>query len=176
MGRMSTATRSRMVALSYTGLTVSIIQGQLLEEGIAVSKTSLCPLLKNYQEKGTVNDLWWYSHPTILTSAQLRFIDEELAAKSDLTSRQLHQCLLERFSFAPSISTVKRARQSLGWVCKKTRYSLIREQNREKRLQWCRERLECKDTFEDVIWSNECTIQIESCRAKSYHKVGQPAG
>lgn len=31
------------------------------------------------------------------------------------------------------------------------------------------------DTFSDVIWTDECTVQLESYRAKSYHREGQPA-
>lgn len=52
---------------------------------------------------------------------------------------------------------------------------MIRDVNKEKRLEWCRDRLSGGDTFEDVIWTDECTVQLESYQAKSYHKEGQPA-
>ena len=76
-----------------------------------------------------------------------------------------------------SISTVKRARRHLGWISKKTRYcALIREANKEKRLLWCQERVEKNDLdLNDVIFSDESSVQLESHRKTCYHKIVQPS-
>ena len=70
-----------------------------------------------------------------------------------------------------------RARKHLGWISTKTRYcALIREENNEKRLLWCKERIEQNDLdLSDVIFSDESSVQLESSRKTSYHKVGQPS-
>ena len=58
-----------------------------------------------------------------------------MKANLELTSRQLHGMVAEKFSDVNvSISTVKRARKALGWSAKKTRYcALINEVNKEKK-------------------------------------------
>ena len=115
--------------------------------------------------------------PKSVSNVHLRLIDTELTSNTNLTSRQLHNRLIKEFpSLIVSIASVKRARRSLGWVCKKTRYcAMIRDANKEKQLEWCCERVSEGDTFSDVIWTDECTVQLESNHAKSYHREGQPA-
>ena len=54
MGRMSLATRSRVVSLSQSGYPISKIQKHLEKEGTMVSKKSLHLLLKKYKMTGSV--------------------------------------------------------------------------------------------------------------------------
>ncbi len=176
MGRMTIDTRYRVVILHARGFQVGAIQKRLQEEGIRVSKTSLCKLIKKYRLKGTVKDLRWWKPPTIFKEEHYRFIDEQMAENTELTSRQLQRKIEEFPNVQASLSTVMRARRYLGWVCKKTRYcALIREENKQKRLDWCRERQADGETFRDVIWTDECSVQLESNRKLSYHKKGEPA-
>ena len=51
---------------------------------------------------------------------------------------------------------------------------MISDTNKEKQLKWCRARLEEVDTFDDVVWTDEYTVQLDSYRAISYNKEGQP--
>ena len=76
-----------------------------------------------------------------------------------------------------SLSTIKRARMDLGWTSKKTRYcALISEGNREKRLNWCKERVELNDIdLDDIIGTDECSVQLESHRKVTFHKSNQPS-
>ena len=47
--------------------------------------------------------------------------------------------------------------------------------NQEKRMKWCLAQQDKRDLeFEDVIWSNECTIQLESHQRINFHKKGEP--
>ena len=47
---------------------------------------------------------------------------------------------------------------------------MIREANKVKRLAWAVENQD--DDFDDVIWSDECTIQLENHRRFYCRKVG----
>ena len=47
---------------------------------------------------------------------------------------------------------------------------MIREVNKVKRLAWALENQE--DDFDNVIWSDECTIQLENHRRFCGRKVG----
>ena len=74
-----------------------------------------------------------------------------------------------------SLSTVKRARQELGWVSTTPRYcQLIREANKEKRLKWPEEQIANNEKFDDVIFTDECSVQIDVHRRKCYRKKKQP--
>ena len=75
-----------------------------------------------------------------------------------------------------SVSTVKRVRMELGWTAKKTRYgTLVSESNQEKRVVWCNESMETNDMdFDDVVFSDECTVQLESHRRVTFYKKGRP--
>ena len=60
----------------------------------------------------------------------------------------------------------------LGWTKRGTAYcQLIRGPNRIKRLEWARQNL--GGTFEDVIWSDETSVQMESHRRFHCYKKGQ---
>jgi hypothetical protein len=47
---------------------------------------------------------------------------------------------------------------------------MIREANKVKRLAWALENQD--DDFDDVIWSDECTVQLENHRRFCCRKVG----
>ena len=177
MGRMSANTRVRVVSMWKAGFSVIKIRQRLSEEGIQVSRKSLCFLLKKYNETSSVADLKRTPRRRLLTDERFRFIDETMEANPELTSRQLHGMVAEKFSDASvSISTVKRARKALGWSAKKTRYcALITEVNKEKRMTWCLDRIAEGDLqLSDVIWTDESSIQLESHRKITYQKKSHP--
>lgn len=98
-----------------------------------------------------------------MRNEHFQFIDEAMEDNRQLTSRQLHGLVVEKYMYPDlnvSISTIKRARWALGWNSKKTRYcALIREINKEKRMTWCLDRIAEGDLeLSDVIWTDECSI------------------
>ena len=43
-------------------------------------------------------------------------------------------------------------------------------------MEFCKELVENDDlTFSDVIWTDECSVQLESRRKVTYHRKGEPA-
>lgn len=67
--------------------------------------------------------------------------------------------------------TVLKGRSLLGWTRRGTAYcQMIRERNRAKRLEWARSNL--GTTFEDVIWTDETSVQMESHRRFHCYKKG----
>ena len=51
---------------------------------------------------------------------------------------------------------------------------LIRDANKEKRLEWARENVASalEDRFIDVIWTGKASVQPEAHRRHSFHKTG----
>ena len=98
-----------------------------------------------------------------------------MAKDDELTGIKLLRILKEEFpDVSVSLSTVKRAKRELGWVVKKTRYcALISENNQEKRVQWCQKQIDDGDLeFENVVWTDKCIVQLESCRRFCFRKEG----
>ena len=101
-----------------------------------------------------------------------------MAQNNDLSSRQLYTMFKTAYSSTEvSLSTIKRARHDLGWTMKRTRYcQLISELNKEKRMEWCLDRVLSNDLeLSDVIWTDECSVQLKSHRKITYHKRGEPS-
>lgn len=66
---------------------------------------------------------------------------------------------------------VERARKTLGWTFHGScNCLLIRNANKEKRVQWTRDNLDF--SFGDVVWTNKSTIQLENNWTFSFQKVG----
>ena len=176
MGRLSLETRNKVIVMWVNGYPVSVIQERLLQEGVSILKVSLFALIKKFKNTNQVVDLKRKPRSSLLAECHYRYIDEVMTEDNELTSRQLFSLFTAEYPEVHlSISTLKRARRHLGWVSRKTRYcALIREANKEKRLQWCKERVEQNDLeFDDVIFSDESSVQLESHRKTSYHKLGQ---
>ena len=101
-------------------------------------------------------------------------VDDETSAT------QLHTLLNNR-GHSLSLRTILRCRTSLGWTFRGSSYcQLIRNVNKEKRLEWAKEKL--GQDFSDVIWTDECTkcsIQLSThrrfcCRKKSERPKNKP--
>ena len=69
-------------------------------------------------------------------------------------------------------SPILRSRQELGWTFWGSAYcQLIRDANKAKRLEWAQQHT--GDTFDNVIWSDEASIQLETHRKRCYRKQGE---
>ena len=101
-----------------------------------------------------------------------------MAENNDLSSRQLYAAFKTAYpSTEASLSTIKRVRRDLGWTMKRTRYcQLISEVNKEKKIEWRLDRVLLNDLeLSDVIWTDECSVQLESHHKISCHKRGEPS-
>ena len=79
----------RVIRMWEKQFRVKKIQSYLLEEGISISKNSLCALIKKYQQTGSVVDIKRKERPKLLSEEHIRFIDEAMANDDELTSSQL---------------------------------------------------------------------------------------
>ena len=104
------------------------------------------------------------------------FIVNQLSSNDELTTRQLHELLVQEFpQLCVSSSTVKRAHYELGWVVTNPKYcQLIRDGNKEKRLIWCKKMIEEKEQFDDVLFTDESSVMLETHRKRCYRKRGAP--
>ena len=112
-------------------------------EGVKVSRTAVYNLLTKFRKTESIGDIERRPRSRRLSEEHYRFIDELMADYTDLTSRQPYSAFIEEYpTVEASLSTVKRAQRHLGWTAKRTRYcQLISEVNKEKRMEWCLDRV-----------------------------------
>ena len=87
------------------------------------------------------------------------------------TSPLLVRKILQRFGLQFSQEKVRRLRRKLGWVQTCTKYcQLIREPNRVKRLEFSEKCLRENKQFNNVIFTDECSVLLENHSKLSFHR------
>ena len=93
-----------------------------------------------------------------------------MSEDDETTIYQLHRMLVDH-GVEISLSTILRCRTTLGWNFRGSGYcQLICEEDKVKRLEWAQHHKD--DNFNNVIWTNECTVQLENHRRVCCRKIG----
>ena len=89
----------------------------------------------------------------------------------ETTAVQLHS-LLSKKGYSISLPTILRCRSSLGWTFRGSAYcQLICKANKVKRFEWCQANI--GDDFENIIFTDECSVQLETHRRFSCQRKGE---
>ena len=105
----------------------------------------------------------------------LELVEEQMEKDDETTAVQLHS-MLSSCGISISLSTIIRSCNRLGWTFRGSKYcQLIREANKIKRFIWVFENFSehLDGGFENVIWTDETTVQLESHRRHSCRKRGE---
>lgn len=169
---LSDYAKHRILIMHWKGFKVSgIVEYLVLEDGIRVSKQGCRQFLKRYNYYNTIARKPGSGLPPKLSPAVQQLIEDAMREDDETTATQL-QAILARYQIYVSLATIVRSRQELGWIYRGSAYcQLIRNENKEKRLCWARSHMH--DTFNDVIWSDETTVQLETHRRMCYRKEGE---
>ena len=175
---LSTYEKQRILYYYYEGLYPSEIQSALKVESIYTTRQTVARFSKNYLETKSICRKDGSGRRSKITVRVLELVEEQMKKDDETTAVQLHS-LLSSHGISISLSTILRSRARLGWTFRGSKYcQLIREANKLKRFIWAFENFsEHLDRgFENVIWTDETTVQLESHRRHSYRKKGeQPA-
>ena len=177
MPRLQVSTRKRVIVLRRQGYSIREIHSRLKEEGSGISIRSLQRLCAKFQLKHTIQDLPRALKSRLLTPQKVTTMEESLRNDDELTSRKLKCKLQEKFADLPdvSLSTIKRCRREMGWVCTRPHYcQLIRETNKLKRKEWCQRQLDNKENFDNVVFTDECTVQLDHHGRLTFRKEKEP--
>ena len=175
MPRLSLDARRRVVTLFKKGTSVRDIQKRLEEENFVVTRQTLYRLIHKVKRDGVIVDLPRRKRPRKITSEMLEIIDSALKNNDELTSQQLRSQLKEQFPLLDvSLSTIKRARKAKGWVCTRPHYcQIVRDLNKRKRYLWCRYLKDTNERYENVVFTDECTVQLERHSRVCFRKKHQ---
>ena len=164
-------TKQRIVYFHRQNLKPPTIQKLLLEEGLVTTRQGITKFLRIYKRTGSVARRQGSGRPSKRSEAVKRIVEEQMRRDDETTAIQLHRLLATK-GHAISLSTILRCRKSLGWTYRGSSYcQLIRDKNKEKRVEWASNHLH--DNFDDVIWTDEATVQLESHRRFACRKRGE---
>ena len=129
MPRLDLASRRTAISLVMQGYSVMDVKKRLEEENVVVTRQSLYKLLRKHRTYHTYADLPRNAVPKKITPEMYLTIESELTKDDELTAAQLRNTLKEKHpSLEVSLTTIKRARHDLDWVCTRPHYcQLIRE-------------------------------------------------
>ena len=132
------------------------------KDGMVASRRGIAKFLAKYRETGSIGWRSGSGRPSKLTREVKVFVEEQMRRDDETTAHQLHQLLRDR-RYSLSLRTILCCRTSLGWTFRGSSYcQLIREPNKVKRLEWARKHI--NDDFDDVIWTDECSVQLQTHR------------
>ena len=109
-----------------------------------------------YCKTNSINRASGSGHLSKLTEG---LIDVEMKKNDETTATTLRTFFLQH-GLEISIRTILRGRKQLGWsYCGSAYCQLIREPNKVKRKDWALKYLH--DDFQNVVWTDETTVQLE---------------
>ena len=169
---MSSYTKQRVISLYHQGENItSIVDRLALEDGVKVSKQGVRNFLKRYAVNGTIDRKAGSGCPSKITPA-IKCIIEDAMRRDDKTTATQIQSILASYGVYISLATITRARHQMGWIYRGSAYcQLIRDVNRQKRLEFAMAYLH--DNFDDAIFSDETTVQLDTHRRCCYRKEGE---
>ena len=163
--------RIRILYYYFRGHNPSAISKNLRDEKLSASKRRIAKFLKKYRETGSIARRSGSGRPSKVTAAVKLLVKEQMRKDDETTAHQLH-ALLRSKGFTLSLCTVLRCRTSLGWTFRGSAYcQLIRQENKQKRLAWARANVDLD--WENVVWTDECTVQLETHRRFCCRKRGE---
>ena len=164
--------RQRILHYFFLGYKAPTIVELLRKEKLFASRQGVQKFLRHYQSSGTVGRSPGSGRRSSITEHIRQIVEAQMRLDDETTAHQLH-ALLTRQGIDISLRTILRCRTALGWTFRGSSYcQLIRAANMAKRLEWAQEHRH--DTFDRVIWTDKCTVQLETHRQFCCRKRGEP--
>ena len=174
MPKYSNYVRTRIELLHNQGLHPAGILKTLKGKGLVVSLSGITRMIKKLHLTGSVANLPRSGRPRKLSVEARAFIDQQMCKDDEMTSAKI-QKKLAKHGISVSSSTVRRSRKQQGWTLQRTAYcQLIRDANKVKQLEFAQRVLESGDTFQNVIFSDECSISLQSYRRTCFRMADEP--
>ena len=153
-------TKKRIIYCYEQGHHDPSIARLLLEEDIVASRVGIAKLIGRYKQSGTIGRCPGSGRPMVITPEIKTIVEEKMQSDDETTAERLH-VLLVSHGFRISRKTILRCHTDLGWTFRGSAYcQLIRESNKARWLQWARDHT--RDTFENVIWTDDSSVQLET--------------
>ncbi len=142
----------------------------LREEGLVCSRVGVYSFIVHSRNHGIMRKPG-SGRPTKMCHEVKSFVERTMQQNDETTAHQLFN-LLECEGISISLATILRCRTSLGWTFRGSAYcQLIRDANKELRYNWALQFV--NDEFNDMIYTDETSIQMEAHKRFCCRKQGQ---
>ena len=167
--------RDRIVRLWTEGENVTSIVEILRSEGRVTTRTTVSKWIFRWQEFSCLEDNHRKGRPSKISTEMAKFMEEELEKDDEVTSAELQRILARRFGVQVSPPTIRRyLRETLQWAVVRTRFGpMISEKNKLKRMEFAKMCLDTEDDFDNVIWSDESSVQLKRHSQTMRVKIGK---
>ena len=173
MTKLSLYARKRAISLKSAGNSNKKIQEVLLEDGIKTSVAAILLFSSRYQKTGRLIDAPRTGRKPKLRQEHIVYLDEKMKENGELASRELKENVAKDCDMDVSTATIQRARRKLGWKKENARYcQFVCEPNKMKRLAFCLKALSEKEKFDNIIFTDETSMQIEQHARICFWKDG----
>lgn len=171
MGRIDHATKLEIASLHKQGFKSKRIRSTLEEQGLTVTKNvvdywirqSLSGNIDTPRERVTIFKS--------VTERDIQVARETLSKDPNQSSRDIHK-VLKADGADFSLGTTKNVIKAAGFTNSSPRYAqMVRDVNKTKRFEFCTKLIEANDSFDDVIFSDESSIQLHNNKTTSYRPV-----
>lgn len=173
MGRLTTYQRMRIINLSNKGFKPPSIVKLLRNEDILITRQTINRILKRHREHGRTLHCQKSGRQSKITKQIKNFIDRSYDQNGEYSARELQKLIETKFNTVIAVSSIKTVRRKLGWRKSGPGYcQTIRPGNRIKRFLHAQACLENNEDFDDVIFTDECTIEIDLHAGHCFVKHG----
>ncbi|KAL7372644.1 hypothetical protein ABVT39_020044 [Epinephelus coioides] len=127
---------------------------------------SLRAVRKHYKEKPPRRPCPRKMQNNILTA-----INDMTKTNNEMIARAVQQKIEADFGVQVSLTSIRRARRRLGWTFSKTRFCpLLKERNKDARLQQASQWKASGETWHNVLFTDETTVALEHYARQSFHR------
>ena len=167
--------QERIVRLRSQGKTISGIVDTLRSEGRPTTRTTVRKWVHRWEEFRCLQDWHRSGRPSCITPEMAQFLDEELQRDDELSSSELQRMISRKFGLSIDASSIRRfLRDHLDWKCVRTRTGpMISTANKQKRVEFAKMCLETNDQFNNVVWTDESSVQLRRHSQTMRVKIGK---
>jgi len=173
--KLSNYYRERTIALWKEGANVSAIVRALHEEGRNTTRGTVRRWIFRLEQDRSLQDDFREGRPLKITSEISEYLVRRLEEYDERTSFELQRLVARKFGTDISAASIRRyLRVSLQWAVVRTRYGpMISDTNKQKRLEFAKICWENHDDLDNVIWTDESSVQLKSHCQTMRVKIGR---
>ena len=167
-----------IISLFRLGWPVHAIVKKLADNGVDTTWGTVKNVIKRYQQ-GKIG----YDHldqdrlPSFrsITDSDISNVRTALREKRTMTSTDIHRLLVEQGSHT-SKTTVHRVIDTAGFTGGAPKHGqMIRDVNKENRMTFCKTLIAKNDSLNDIIFTDECSVQLHGNKIVVYREKDSPA-
>ena len=148
---------------------------ELRKDGISTTHCTVTRRIFQWTKGGELQDRHRPGWPSVITEDIAEYLDKMLEGDDELSISEFHRLIAKKFSLQISAPTIQRfLRLKLNWVTVRARAGpMISNMNKIKRVTFAKHCIAAKDPLQDVIWTDESSIQLVRHARSVWIKMGK---